>query len=200
MAVLGITGSIASGKSTFRNLLAEELGAETYDADAAAKDILQNDAAARSEVIARFGAAAYTASGELDRDALRRVIFADPAAKSDLEKIVHPRVRAQWTSLVARPAFARDMHLLVDIPLLFETAADAFLKTVVTVACSPSVQRERLAARGLDEGTAGRIIASQWPVAKKTAKSTFVVWNDGSLKALGAQAKALAGAIQRVQT
>jgi len=194
MAVIGITGSIASGKSTFRDLLADRLGADVFDADVAAKEFLESEA--REKVVAAFGPSVYRADGKADREALRRLIFERPEAKRTLEGILHPLVRGRWSMMALDPGY-QSRHLLVDIPLLFETGADRILRFVVTVACSPEVQSQRLGGRGLDEQTAQRIIATQMPVSEKIRRSACVVWNDGSLEALAAQADLLAERIRK---
>lgn len=191
MAVVGITGNIASGKSTFRDTLAGLTGARVFDADSAAKDLLARDPDIRSRVVAELGPSAYTADGTPDRDWLRRRIFDDAEARRRLEAILHPAVRRAWSIPAKDPVF-QTSHFLVDIPLLFETGADSELPYVVVVACSPAVQECRLAARGLDAVTAHRIIDSQMPQDEKIARASVVVWNDGSLEVLEAQARVIA--------
>jgi len=193
MAVIGITGNIASGKSTFRELLARHMGADWFDADAHAKGLLETDPDVRARVCEALGAEAYFPEGSANRPWIRGVIFNNPDARRQLEGILHPKVRATWQAL-AETAQSRGTHLLVDIPLLFETHADNILPNVVTVACSETIQRQRLAARGLDEVTASQIVASQMPQTEKISRSPMVVWNDGTLDALEAQAAVVAAA------
>ena len=191
MAVIGITGGIASGKSTFARLLAAKISAEIFDADAEAHRILESDAEVRREVLRDIGAVAYKEDGSPDRAAIRAIVFTNRDAKAGLEAILHPRVRARWISLVSEQ---RDpaRHQLVDIPLLFETGAEGFFDKVVTVVCSEKKQFERLASRGLAHDEAQRIINSQMPSAEKIARTNHVVWNDGSLVTLQMQAWELA--------
>lgn len=188
MAAIGITGSIGSGKSTFRDLLAPMLDARVADADAIAKRLLADDPAVRAEVQSGISPCAYGPDGSPDRAEIRRIIYGDPAAKARLEGILHPRVRATWME-AAQLAKGENRHLLVDIPLLFETGASPHFDFVVTVACSPEIQAARLAARGLDAGLAQKIILSQMPVPEKIARSSHVAWNDGDIRALGGQAE-----------
>lgn len=191
MAVIGITGSIASGKSTFRNILAGLLPAGTLDADLIARSLLEHEPGVRARVLAEISASAYHADGRADRQELRRIIYGDPAAKRCLEDILHPLVREAW---LAAAALARQegRHLIVDIPLLFETRAEAHFDRIITVACSERVQNARLLARGLDPSLARSIVNTQMPVPEKIARSSQVVWNDGSLAALDSQAHAFA--------
>ena len=188
MAVIGITGSIASGKSTFRDFLVPILPAQAVDADAIVRNLLAEDPHVRTEVLAAISPRAYKADGSPDRMAMRRIIYNDPAAKSRLEGILHPRVRKVWLE-AADLANKDQRHLLVDIPLLFETDAASAFDFIITVACSPDVQQARLAARGLDARLARKILSTQMPVPEKIARSSHVVWNDGKLSALKDQAE-----------
>lgn len=195
MAVIGITGGIGTGKTTLRGMLAGLLDAAVFDADVCAKDLLDSDPVVREGVRAALGPDSYRADGKADRAFIRQRIFSDPAAKTALEAILHPRVRSAWRSLALEPRF-KTACLLIDIPLLFETRAQEILHPVVTVACSDETQRRRLAERGLDAGIAAKIMASQMPQSEKIALAQFVVWNDGSLAALEAQAALLATRIR----
>jgi len=197
MAVFGITGGIAAGKTTFRKLLANKLDADFFDADAAAKELLRSDEGIRIRVLEALGEQAYLLDGSPDRAWIRERIFADAEAKAQLEAILHPAVRQVWVGL-AEDFRYRKSHLLIDIPLLFETCAEEKLPNVITVACSDSVQRERLRARGLSDEIADRIIATQLPQSVKIARAHHVVWTDGSLDALDAQAANLARSISTI--
>ncbi|MEI6494145.1 MAG: dephospho-CoA kinase [Verrucomicrobiota bacterium] len=192
MAVIGITGSIASGKSTFRDFLAPLLPAQVVDADAIARSLLEEDPDVRVEVLASISPDAFKPDGSPDRAKIRQVIYGDPAAKARLEAILHSRVRKTWLE-AAELARRENHHLLVDIPLLFETGAAPHFNFVITVACSPDIQLARLAARGLDPVLARKIILTQMPVPEKILRSGHVVWNDGNLPALKAQAGYFAG-------
>lgn len=189
MAVVGITGGIACGKSTFRDLLASVSGAAVFDADAAARRYLMEDPSVHSTLRDAWGAEVFSSDGTPDRAKIRSRVFADPSAKAFLEGLLHPLVRAEWMAL-ADQARADGGSLLLDIPLLFETNAP--LPLVVTVAASPSVQHARLAARGLGPELAASIVASQLPLEEKIRKSRWAVWNDGSIEALADQATLLA--------
>lgn len=191
MAAIGVTGGIGSGKSTFCRVLAPLLGAGVFDADASAKKLLSGDPAVKREVTAALGASCYLADGTPDRAAIRAMIFSDANAKQRLEKILHPRVRAEWTRL-AQAARAANKNFLADIPLLFETGAEKHLDFVVVVACSEKTQFDRVSARGLAVEEARAVIASQMPLEEKVHRAHAVAWNDGSLDALRAQAVLLA--------
>ena len=178
MAVIGVTGGIGSGKSTFSKMLADHLGARLFDADSAARELLESDPAVRERITTEIFAKAYSPDGKPDRAAIRRLVFHDPAAKARLESILHPRIRERWTQLAAE-CRQNATPLVVEIPLLFETGAERFFDRIVTVACSHETQLARTAARGLPRDEAESIIRSQLPLERKTSLAHFVVWNDG---------------------
>ena len=187
--LLGLTGGIATGKSTLARLLAERAEFTVFDADAHVHELLSSD----PEVIADIRRTFSLSSGPgepIDRSALRQVVFNDPSARRSLEEILHPRVRTAWTELLAacRPA---NRPFLADIPLLFETGAAKHFEVTVLVAASPSTQRQRLEERQLAPDMIEGMLASQWPIGQKETRADFVIWNDGSLAALGRQTKLL---------
>lgn len=197
MAIIGITGGIASGKSTFSRALAEIRAARIFDSDACARELLDSDSSVREAVIRDILPTAYRADGTLDRAAIRALVFSDPAAKARLEAILHPLVRARRQAL-AEDVRAEGRDLLVDIPLLFETGASSGFDLIVTVACSPETQTRRAMSRGLTLAQVQQIVASQWGNAQKIAQSDFVIWNDGSLRILQAQAEELAVHLEKM--
>ncbi len=197
MAIIGITGGIASGKSTFSRALAEIRGASIFDSDACARELLDSDPAVREAVIHDILPTAYRADGTPDRAAIRALVFSDPVAKSRLEAILHPLVRVRRQAL-AHDARVEDRDLLVDIPLLFETSASSGFDLIVTVACSLEIQTRRAMSRGLMLAQVQQIVASQWGNAQKIAQSDFVIWNDGSLRMLQAQAEELAARLEKM--
>ena len=197
MAIIGITGGIASGKSTFTRALAEIRAARIFDSDACARELLDSDSSVREAVIRDILPTAYRADGTPDRAAIRALVFSDPAAKARLEAILHPLVRARRQAL-AEDVRAEGRDLLVDIPLLFETGASSRFDLIVTVACSPETQTRRAMSRGLTLAQVQQIVASQWGNAQKIAQSDFVIWNDGSLRILQAQAEELAARLAKM--
>lgn len=186
MPLLGITGGIASGKTTFRKLLLDRLEADFFDTDACARKLL-SDGGVRRRVTAEIDAAAYDAEGEPDRDRLRDVIYRDPGKKRLLESILHPLVRLRWTE-AGRASVEKGRLFIVEIPLLFETQAETELDRVITVACRRETQLDRLAReRGMSREISEKIIASQAPLSLKIKHSHHVLWNDSHPGALIAQ-------------
>jgi dephospho-CoA kinase len=184
--LLGLTGGVATGKSTFAQLLSERAEFLCFDADACVHELLATDRGVAEAVRREFG----LDGPPVERRALREIVFRDSGARRRLEAILHPPVRARWQALAA-DARATGRRLLADIPLLFETGAADFFDVTVVVAAAPGVQRRRLAARGLEPATIDGMLASQLAMREKVTRAGIVVWNDGSLGALARQADLL---------
>jgi dephospho-CoA kinase len=193
MPVLGVTGGIATGKSTFVRALAPRLSAETFDADRAAHALLGGDPAVHAAVRASFGDDVFDPDGTPNRARLREVVFSDELQRQRLEAILHPVIRARWAAL-AEQTLRTGGWLCVDIPLLYETGAEANFDRTIVVACSLETQRRRLREiRRLDAATADRMIAAQLDLNVKIQKADHVVWNDSTDTCLDGQAALLAG-------
>ena len=191
MLSVALTGNIASGKSTVLHLF-RQWGAVVTDADAIVHDLQRKGTPVFQAIVQRFGREIVGSDGELDRVALRAIVFGDDQARRDLERIVHPAVRAR-TAELADAARKNGVRVMVhDIPLLFESAnPDAFDRIVLVDAPEP-VRRERLVRlRGLDPAFADRLIAAQMPSAAKRARSHYVIENDGTPAQLEERARAV---------
>jgi dephospho-CoA kinase len=189
MPVIGITGGISTGKTSFCECLREIVPAATFfDADRAARELVEHDPEVRELIGREFGAAVFSASGDLNRAQMRSIVFADAEKKRALEQILHPRIRRQWSLEAESRRNSADLFF-ADIPLLYETGGETLCDSVVVVACSPSVQLERLVARTqLDRSIAEQMILSQMPLAEKIRRADHVVWNNGARAVLAAQA------------
>jgi dephospho-CoA kinase len=173
---VALTGGIATGKSYCLQQFAR-CGAAVIDADAIARDVLSDAAPALAPVRSRFGSAYFKDNGELDRAALADLVFADPAARRDLEAIVHPLVYRrieEWFALLPQPIG------IADIPLLYETDRAGAFDRVVVAFCPPALQRARLLARGLAADQADRRIAAQLPIDVKRARADFAIDTSGA--------------------
>jgi len=192
MPAIGITGGISTGKTSFVECLRELVpDAHFFDADAAAREMGDEDPEVRGLIEKEFGAGVYSKSGDLNRDQVRSIVFADAEKKRALEQILHPRIRRQW-SLEAERHRNSDRLFFADIPLLYETGGETLCDRVVVVACSPRVQLERLRARmGLEEAEAQQMIDAQMPLTDKIARADHVVWNNGGRGELKEQARLL---------
>lgn len=202
MLEVGLTGGIASGKSTVAAMFAA-LGAHLVDTDQLARQVVRPGSAALMEIVAAFGPGVLGADGELDRRRLRALVFGDPAARSRLNAITHPRIGALVAAELARIAAADPGGVaLVDVPLLFESGWQARYPVVVLVYVPPAVQLERLMARDqVDRAAAEMALRAQMDIEQKRELAQFVVDNSGSLadthtqvKAVWAELKAMASA------
>ncbi len=183
MLRVGLTGGLASGKSTVAEFF-RELGAFHVDADRIAHELTARGGAAESEVVARFGPGVVGSDGGIDRKAVAKIVFADPKALADLNAIVHPKVRAEIARRVAAHASAGSPSpvALIDAALLVESGIHRDLDALVVVACDPETQIARAVARGLvSEADARARVAAQAPLADKLAAADYVIDNNGSL-------------------
>ena len=189
--VIGLTGGIASGKSTVDRLFRDR-GIVVADADAAARDALAAGSEGLAEVVAAFGTGVLAPDRSLDRAAMRQRVFTDSEAKRTLEAIVHPRVRAALTETCRSAGTA---YAIASIPLLAEGGGRSsypWLDRILVVDVAVAVQLERLQQRdGIDEPLAQRMIAAQATRQQRLAIADDVLVNDGALDALDAQVLAL---------
>jgi dephospho-CoA kinase len=190
MPAICITGGVATGKSTFRACLRELLpAAKFFDADDAAHQLVDL-AEVRQAIHEEFGPEFFSTHGDLNRVALRAIIFRDAAKKRALEQILHPRIRLQWRAEADKHRNSPDFFF-ADIPLLYETGGEILCDRVVVVACSRQVQWERLRGRSMDERSAREMIASQMPLEEKIKRADHFVWNNGPAHSLREQATRL---------
>jgi dephospho-CoA kinase len=195
--VVGLTGGIASGKSTFAEALRAR-GVPVVDADALARAAVAPGAAALAEIARAFGPGVLLPDGGLDRRRMAALVFADPEARRRLEAITHPAVRRAMAEETARLAAAGHDLAFYDTPLLFEVGLDRTLDSVVVVWAPPEVQRARLAARdGLGPAEAEARLAAQLPIDDKAGRADFVVENVGAVAELGAKADRLLADLRR---
>lgn len=179
---VGLTGGVASGKSTVSAMLAE-LGAVVIDADVLAREVVAPGTPGLAAVVEEFGPSLLTADGELDRPAMGALVFNDAGARTRLESIIHPLVHQRMTEL---EAVAADESIVVhDIPLLAEgSRADTF-DAVIVVDCPQELQIARMVTeRGWSREEADMRIAAQATREDRLAIATHVVVNDGSLAEL----------------
>lgn len=173
MFILGLTGSIGMGKSTTAEML-RRLGVPVHDADAEVHRVLAGDPQVRAEIAARFPAAVR--GDAVDRKALGAIVFADPAARRDLEAILHPRVRAATRRFLRRHAIARAPLVVLDIPLLYETGSETRVDAVLVVTAPRFLQAQRVLRRpGMTAERFRGIVASQLPDREKRRRADFVV-------------------------
>jgi dephospho-CoA kinase len=190
--LIGITGGIATGKSTLASSLARLLPGQVFDADRSVHALLSGDPAVRLAIEKSFGAGYYGADGLPDRARLRELIFSDDLHRRRLEEILHPAIRARWLALAGRIA-EKGGWLYIDLPLLYETGAETQFDRVIVVACSAATQRRRLAQeRGLGADIAVKIIAAQLDLETKIKRADHLVWTDSTIESLDGQAGLIA--------
>jgi dephospho-CoA kinase len=193
MKVCGLTGGVGMGKSTAARFISTH-AAQVVDTDELARQLVQPDQPALAEITAAFGKKLIAADGQLKRDELARIVFADAAARRNLEAILHPRIRERWLGQVTDWRESGCALAVVVIPLLFESQAESQFDRIICVACSAASQRERLLARGWTSEQIGQRIAAQMPVEQKISRADFVAWTDGGLDAHAEQiSRILAG-------
>src|SRR6266581_4996589 len=188
MPAIGITGGISTGKSTFCECLREILpAAKFFDADAVARHLVDLEEV-KQELLAKFGLGIFSRNGDLNRDAVRAIIFQDAVKRQALEQILHPRIRRQW-SVEADRHRTSSQFFFADIPLLYETGGETLCDRVVVVACSPDIQLANLMRRmGIERDAAEVMINSQMPLEEKIKRAHHVAWNNSDKSALTNQA------------
>ncbi|MEW5981617.1 MAG: dephospho-CoA kinase [Acidobacteriota bacterium] len=179
MLTVALTGGIGTGKSVALTRF-RELGAPVIEADAIAHEVLAPGTPGAEAVRRRFGPGVMHADGSVDRRKLARVVFADEAARQDLEAIVHPDVRRRLAEWVAARARAGARLAIVEIPLLFEIGREAEFDAIVVTACDEAEQIRRVMARdGLTEADVRRRLSAQWPLDEKVKRAHFVIPTHG---------------------
>ncbi|HTJ85181.1 MAG TPA: dephospho-CoA kinase [Polyangiaceae bacterium] len=195
--VFGLTGGIASGKTTVARRI-EELGIPVVYADELAREAVAKGSPGLEAIVATFGEGVLDATGELDRKKLGAVVFADEAARKKLNAIVHPRVAALGFERFSK-LFGQG-HALVcyEVPLLVENGLADMFRPVVVVAAPEEVQIERTMKRdGLDREAARQRVHSQLPLADKVAVADYVIENTGDEADLVQRVDAVVAAIRR---
>jgi dephospho-CoA kinase len=179
---IGITGPIGCGKSTVAGWLAAR-GAVAIDADAVARAVTAPGQPAHDAILARFGHVVRDPDGTLDRAALGRIVFADPAALRDLEAIVHPAVRPRILATIAVAEAAGARGVVIEAIKLVEGGLAALCDETWLVTCTPDEQRARLAGRGVAPDDAARRIAAQADIAERLAPAATRILDMGGDRA-----------------
>lgn len=177
---VGLTGGIASGKSTVSEQLGQ-LGAAIIDTDKIAREVVQPGSEALKQITGRFGDELLDATGWLRRDRLAKIVFDNPQEKIWLEQLLHPLIRRRAGELAQNAVDSGSTVVVFDVPLLFESGWEKSVDVVWTVFVSPAIQRIRLKKRdGLSERKISARLNSQWPIEEKAGRSDVVINNEGS--------------------
>lgn len=180
--IIGLTGSIATGKSTVSRMLKEK-GYKIVDADEISRQVVKPGSTVLEEIASVLGSDLILPTGELDRDKLGALIFNDPLEREKLNKIIHPAIRQEMVRQKEFWLEKGSQTVIMDIPLLFESKLQSYVEKIIVVSVAPSIQRERLMVRNnlsLEEADAR--ITSQLPVSEKEKGADAVINNDGTLE------------------
>ncbi|MGM0472134.1 MAG: dephospho-CoA kinase [Bacillota bacterium] len=184
MVLIGLTGGIASGKSTVSQLLAK-LGVAVIDVDEIAREVVKLDSEVGEEIVDYFGEEVLLTKQQLDRKRLGKIIFNNPEAKEKLEEITHPVIITELKEQIANLESDGEEIIVVDIPLLFETDLTTLFDEIWVVYVSKSTQLERLIARDkISRQLAEKKIAAQMSLVKKKELADRVISNEGSKEEL----------------
>ena len=182
--VIGLTGGIASGKSTVGKIFTS-LGVTVIDADQLSRDAVAPGTSGLAELVGLFGAEYLTPEGILDRAKLGVLVFREPSARKALEAITHPRIRQLYEERVQEARNTTTPYILYEAALLVELGLYAGMDKLIVVAANPELQTTRVMKRnGITEEEARSRIASQYPLAKKLDVADYVIFNDNNREAL----------------
>lgn len=199
MLRVGLTGGIASGKSTVSTLF-RELGASVIDADDLSRQVAEPGQPAFVEIVERFGEAVVDADGRIDRAALGAIVFKDDTARAQLEAMTHPRIvqeALRWFLEIER----RGEHIAIfEVPLLFEVGLEGLFEQVVLVAAKEAVQQARVVARdGMTDAEARARLESQMPTDEKVRRAHHVIWNEGTIEDLSEAVRRIHAELVRLE-
>src|SRR5262245_17451148 len=196
MKLVGLTGGIASGKSTVAAIL-RRLGATIINADELSREVVQPEQEAWEEITKTFGPDILQEDKTLDRRKLRKIVFDNPEARKKLEAIIHPRVRALAERRISELAAAGSSVIVYEVPLLFEAQIHLWLRPVILVACDLITQKKRLLERDhLTELEAQQHLDAQMSLEEKRKLADYVIENDGTLEELEQGVRAV---LQKIQ-
>ena len=196
MLWIGLTGGIATGKSTVSNYI-EELGWPVVDADLVAREVVQKGSEGLGEVVKAFGPEILTPDGTLDRAQMRKLVFKDRQKRQLLEGLLHPRIQRRTAEKRDELEASGYKVAVYDVPLLFEKNLQGQFDQTVLVYVAAELQRQRLMARdGISQDDADRLISSQMPIDQKRPLATRVIENSGTKKDLQAQVQELVQEIE----
>jgi dephospho-CoA kinase len=192
--LVGLTGGIASGKSTVSKLLAS-YGADTIDADQVAREVVMPGSNGLTAVVNEFGVEVLTSNGELDRQELGRRVFADAKKRKSLEAILHPLIKARTSQLIQE---STKEIVVYAVPLLVEANVDYPFDMILTVEANPELQIERIVrSRGLSEQEAAARLAAQATKIERAERADFVIDSSGTHTQLETQVQLLWAKIEQ---
>ena len=185
--VVGLTGGIASGKSTALNVF-KSLGWSVISADCIVAEIFSTNEDIQNRLATRWGKGINKDSGSIDKAEISRIIFNNKPERTWLESILHPLVRSQWISFVQSHP---DDHCMIELPLLFENNLQKHFTFTISMYTPPKVTLERLSSRGISAEEAEKRISAQMPPFSKAENADFVLWGGGKFRFLKMQIESL---------
>ena len=195
MKLIGLTGGIASGKSSVSAIL-RRLGAQIIDADALAREIVEPHQPAWNEIVDTFGNEILQSDQTLNRKKLRKLVFDEPNARKQLEAITHPKIRRLAQEKIAESVATGASLVVYEAPLLFETGIHLWLRPVILVACDTATQKRRLQKRdNLTEAEIEQHLGAQMSLEEKRKLADYVIENNGTLEKLESAVKTAVQAI-----
>ena len=198
MRVVGLTGGIASGKSTVSTMFRER-GAPIVDADVVAREIVAPGSPALDEIVARFGEQVLDAQGQLDRKVLGKIVFSDGIALAALGQITHPRIAAESRRRLAEISQRGQQVALYEAALIVENQLHLGMDGLIVVSIPLEQQIQRLMHRdGIDRDAAENRVGAQLPLADKVAVADHVIDNSGTLEETEARVAAIWAAIRGI--
>ena len=198
MSYFGLTGGVASGKSTAARMF-EKLGAKIIDADRVGHEFLLPSSPAFSEIVRRFGREILTPEGEISRERLGAIVFADQEKLRALDSIIHPRIIAKVEEMASTISSKNPRAvILVDAALIFEAGIGGRFQKVIVTWCRPEQQIERLMHKGLTRQQAQERLAAQIPAEEKRRRADFVIDSSGSLENTRIQVETIYAALRQL--
>lgn len=184
MLSVGLTGNVGAGKSTVVALFAG-WGATVIDTDVLAREVVERGSPALGVIAKIFGDEVVTEEGELDRAAVRRIVFADPGAREQLEAVLHPAIRVRFAELLVEAEARGDRIVIGVVPLLYEKSMEGDFDAVLLIDAPLDLRVERLVGkRGLSPDEARAVAAAQMPAEEKRARADFIIDNDSDIPTL----------------
>ena len=192
MKVIGLTGGIATGKSTVAKLLRYEFSAPVIDADKVAREVVAPGRPTLAKIVEKFGKDVLLADGSLDRAKMRAMIVADADARHALEGITHPAIQEAMLRKLSSMAMEGAPVAVIEAALMVETGSYLVYEAVIVVGCAPETQLRRLMARdNCTEESARAMIGTQLSIVEKEKHGTYVIHNDGTQDELKAAVTAV---------
>ena len=194
MLLIGVTGGIATGKSTVSNAI-KSLGIDVIDGDEIAREVVEPGTRGHKAILAHFGSEVFDVDGRLNREKLGKIVFSDARKRKLLNTVTHPEIYKSiaWKCLLS--LWNRRRFVILDLPLLYESGTMVrFLDAVIVSKCSPDQQLDRLMARnGFNEEEALTRIASQMDLEEKCRRANYIIDNSGSIHETEIQVKLVVG-------